>query len=420
LFLNRPRRTRTSSGSIVRIFRGEFIGTVGGSLSAQGFDRRVLVKEFTDTELALSLVRSELQSLGRLQSNLVFGNEKNSEDALRNGAQWIRAASARSSVDLRKDTANVVTLMKALAVAPFVGILGEVSLAELDGNLEPNEFYRALGVPPPKPGSVWLVYEYAGLATVQAYSEPAELRLAKLPPKKGFFGNVIEASPPSWKDRANYVVKGIMKNTILAIASIHENGMVHGSIGRSSIILSSKEMDKRNAISPMNTMISILRVKLSEFAFAKTFEESTSNEEFCTRARTFGLSFQKGDHNVLTTNFAIAEDMHAVGFVFLGLLLTTLAELPRPVTSTYQMPATDDDTLQRLLSDIFDKDMNQFREFVLEEDIWSNLVALLDDNDQSGWKVLETLVLARENAAKRKDTDQLFTIRGLLSTPFFQ
>jgi hypothetical protein len=132
------------------------------------------------------------------------------------------------------------------------------------------------------------------------------------------------------------------------------------------------------------------------------------------------LTFQKGDHNVITTNFAIAEDMHAVGFVFLGLLLTTLAELPRPVPSTYQMPATDDDTLQRLLTDIFDKDMNQFREFVLEEDIWSNLVALLDENDKSGWKVLETLVLARENAAKRKDTDQLFTIRGLLSSPFFQ
>ena len=393
---------------------------MGGSLSAQGCDRRVLIKEFTDSDLALSLVRFELESLGRLQSNLIFGNEKTSEDAMKSGAEWIRAASARSSVDRRKDIANVVSLMKALTVAPFVGILGEVNLTELDGNLEPNEFYRALGVPPPKPGAVWLVYEYAGLSTIQAYSEPAELRLAKLPPKKGFFGNVIEAIPPSWRDRANYVVKGIMKHTIAALSTIHENGMVHGSIGRTSIILSSKEMDKRNAIAPTNTMISTLRVKLSEFAFARVFEESTSNDEFCTRAKTFGLSFQKGDHNVLTTNFAIAEDMHAVGFVFLGLLLTTLAELPKPVSSTFQMPATDEDTLQRLLSDIFDKDMKQFRDFVLEEEIWSNLVALLDENDQSGWKVLETLVLARENAAKRKDTDQLFTIRGLLSTPFFQ
>ena len=53
------------------------------------------------------------------------------------------------------------------------------------------------------------------------------------------------------------------------------------------------------------------------------------------------------------------------------------------------------------------------------EDIWSKLVALLDENDGAGWKVLETLVLAREKAAKNKDTSQLFSIRGLLSNPFF-
>jgi serine/threonine protein kinase len=298
---------------------------------------------------------------------------------------------------------------------------GEVNLAELEDTLEPNEFYRALGVPPPKPRSVWVVYEYAGLSTIQAYSEPAEIRLAKLPPKKGFFGNILNPpKPPSWKDRANYVVKGILKSTISALATIHENGMVHGSIGRTSIILSTKAMDKREAISPMNTMISTLQVKLSDFAFSKVFEQSTADEEFCTRAKAFGFNFRKGDHNILTTNFAIAEDMHALGFVLIGLLLTSLAELPQPVTSAYQMPATDEDTLQRLLGDIFDKDMNQFREFVLEEDIWSSLVALLDENDRSGWKVLETLVLAREKAAKSKGTDQLFTIRGLLSTPFLK
>jgi len=58
------------------------------------------------------------------------------------------------------------------------------------------------------------------------------------------------------------------------------------------------------------------------------------------------------------------------------------------------MPATDEDTLQRLLGEIFDKDFEQFREYVEAEDIWSNLVQLLDESDGSGWKVLETLVLA--------------------------
>lgn len=297
------------------------------------------------------------------------------------------------------------------------GETGEVNLAEIEGNMEPNEFYRELGVRPPVPGAVWVVFEYAGLSNVQAYAVPGEIRRSKMPPKKGFFGNVAEPPPlPAWRLRANYVVKGIIKGAILAVATVHESGLVHSSIGRTSIIISTKAMDKREAISPFNTMTSSLQVKLADFGFSGSFEQSTSNEEFCVRARSFGLNFRKGDNNIATANFAIAEDMHSIGFVFLGLLLTSLAELPNP---KYQMPATDDDTLQRLLVEIFDKDFDQFREYVEAEDIWSNLVELLDDDDGSGWKVLETLVLAREKAAKNKDTEQLFTIRGLLSNPFF-
>ena len=123
-FISRPRRTRTSSGSIVRIFRGEFVGTVGGTLSSQGLDRRVLIKEFSDSDLALSLVKSELQSIGRLQSNLIFPSMD--ETAKMNGIEWIRTAMARRSIDLRKDSANIATLLKALAYAPYVGILGTI------------------------------------------------------------------------------------------------------------------------------------------------------------------------------------------------------------------------------------------------------------------------------------------------------
>lgn len=121
---HRPRRTRTSSGSIVRIFRGEFVGTVGGTLSSQGLDRRILIKEFSDSDLAMSLVKSELQSIGRLQSNLMFPSID--ESAKMNGIEWIRTAMARRSTDLRKDCANVAALLKALAGAPYVGILGRL------------------------------------------------------------------------------------------------------------------------------------------------------------------------------------------------------------------------------------------------------------------------------------------------------
>jgi len=397
---------------VVRIFRGEFVGTLGGVLSSQGLDRRLLVKEFTGN-LALALARAELTSMGRLQSDLLK-DDKDETGAER--GEWIQAAASRST-ELRRDCANVAKLVqRAVSSSPFLTILGEVNLAELD--LEPNEFYRALGVPPPKPGSVWVVYEYAGLSTLQAYARPAEVRRASIPPKRGFFGNAVAPPPlPAWRDRANYVVQGIMKGAILAVAKIHESGIVHRSLGRSSFIVSTKSMDKREAISPYNTGTSNLRLLLADFGFSGLYEQATMDEEFCTRARSFGLSLRKGENSIASANFAIAEDMHALGFVFLGLLLTSLAELPDP---NYQMPATDEDTLQRLLSDIFNKDFAEFREYVEAEDIWSNLVELLDENDGAGWKVLETLVLAREKAAKNKDTSQMFTVRGLLANPFFK
>lgn len=116
MYFVRPRRTRTSSGSVVRIFRGEFVGQLGGTLSAQGLDRRLLVKEFTGN-LALALARAELDSLGRLQSNLMAQG-----DGVKRG-EWIQTAASRS-LQLRQDNSNVIKLIKALASAPYLGILG--------------------------------------------------------------------------------------------------------------------------------------------------------------------------------------------------------------------------------------------------------------------------------------------------------
>lgn len=114
----RPRRTRTSSGSVVRIFRGELVGLLGGTLSAQGRDKRILIKEYSG-KLALGLARAELSAIGRMQSFLLEGDE-----SARLG-EWIQSASSRSSTQLRADCSNVAKLHKSLSKASFLGILGE-------------------------------------------------------------------------------------------------------------------------------------------------------------------------------------------------------------------------------------------------------------------------------------------------------
>ncbi|VEU40927.1 unnamed protein product [Pseudo-nitzschia multistriata] len=149
---SKPKRTRTSSGSVVRVFRGELIGRLGASIRSRGLDQRILIKEYSG-KFALELAKRDQQTVGKLQSKLM----ENKKDASDGG--WIQSASSRSVLG-RTDDKHVGDLLQELRTAPYLGILGEVNLAELEDEMDPNEFYRALGVSAPKPGAVWIVFEY--------------------------------------------------------------------------------------------------------------------------------------------------------------------------------------------------------------------------------------------------------------------
>ena len=268
----KPKRTKSSSGSVVRLFLGEFQGALASKLRAQGMDSRVLVKEFVG-EAAQEIAKNEFKSIARMQSMLVEDMEitdaLNGEWAANGAGRYLQGKTEGST---REDDASVVSFYKLLAQkkAPFVGIIGALNLAEYDEDdmIDPNEWYRFLGVKPPVPGSIWIVYEYAGLNTINGYLEPATIRRAKIPMSKGIFGMpVAPPSLPVWSERANYVVKGIMKGSLEALAYIHDKGIAHRSLGRSSILISSVGMDKAEAFSPYTTIISRLLMKFSDFGF---------------------------------------------------------------------------------------------------------------------------------------------------------
>ena len=104
---------------------------------------------------------------------------------------------------------------------------------------------------------------------------------------------------------------------------------------------------------------------------------------------------------------------------FLAMLFTTLAE---PATPTAPMPSTDDDTWQRLFGEIFNKDMVAFRDYCESEDVWDNVVELLDRDEGAGWDLLGSLLLARERLSTwYNDEEQTEPVSAdsLLSHPFF-
>lgn len=445
----KPNRTRKSSGGVLRIFRGELVGRVAGTLRSQGRDVRVLVKEFSG-EPAVPLAEAELKSVGKLQSEVLCnssGGGSNGEDDDEQCYDWSETASSRYLLgqdkgDTREDDVNLMKLMGALSSSSnFVGILGLLNLSTYlnDETIDPNEWYRALGVTPPKPDSVWIVYEYAGLSTLANYCRPPPLvRHAQIRPQRGFFGNVVPPPPlPDWDRRASYVVQGILQQLLQAVATMHDNGIAHRSIGRHSVVLSTtpKALNKSAAADVYAVNVRELTVKLSDFGFAGTVADCAKDEAFVQRARAFGIGKKKDDDDdyddygrsssssgssisLAQTNFCMAEDLHALGFVFVGVLLTTLAEFPLD-NDDYTPPDTDEDSLQRLLGDIFEKDMSEFREYCAAEDIWTKVVALLDQHDGAGWDLLEKLCFARERAGENKNVLQLSTARGLLSNRLF-
>ena len=81
----------------------------------------------------------------------------------------------------------------------------------------------------------------------------------------------------------------------------------------------------------------------------------------------------------------------------MALLLSSLAEVKN---RNYAIPNTDEDSLQRLMSEIFEKDMLEFMEYCEAEDVWSSVVSLLNADNGAGWDVLESMCFARENVAK--------------------
>ncbi|KAL3804200.1 hypothetical protein HJC23_013719 [Cyclotella cryptica] len=232
----------------------------------------------------------------------------------------------------KQDDDNLLNLLAMLPKqkAPFTALLGEMNLNDYydDPNMDPNELYEALGVTPPSPGSTWLVFDYHGLATASSYAVPMSIQESKLPPKRGVFGNIVPPPPsPPCKERARYMVQGILKQMLTAVARMKL------AVGQ----------DKREAVSPYAGVVERLRVVLCDWGFSERLKDSVNDEEFRQRAKSFGIpnGIDSKTNQDVAMKFSKVEDLHALGFVFLALLFTTLAE---PATLLAPMPPTDDDT----------------------------------------------------------------------------
>lgn len=279
-------------------------------------------------------------------------------------------------------------------------------------------------VEPPKPGAVWHVYEYTGVgaSAMRLTQASPTTRWQNLPKGKGFFGNPIDPPAlPAWSERAAYLMKGIVGPALKAIAETHAQGIVHRSLGVTSLLVLPRTMtDKAAALSPLWTNIRETVVKFSDWGFSERTDPDIllQDDDFVRRARSFDINLSKASPLLLVVNFALAEDMHALGVAIVQLLLSTLAE---PLDPNAPLPpiASNEDSFQRVWTDIYDQDMAAFRDYLRNEDddIYKSLVSYLDEKD--GWQFLDALLNARERVAQKQQAESIVSVEQLLQSPLF-
>mmetsp|Transcript_4582 Transcript_4582/g.9970 ORF Transcript_4582/g.9970 Transcript_4582/m.9970 type:complete len:398 (+) Transcript_4582:349-1542(+) len=319
---NMPTRTVEASGASVRLFDAELYG------------RRVLLKEY-------------LGEAGDIGSNEL------------SVYQHMHSQAASADEDLPPQISSMLGHMRA------------------DEAFDSQAFRTQwlLTLPqstPPEPGNLWTVFAWEGLQTVAAFPRVKQ--------QKTFFDWNGDAAVA---ERKRYL-KAVAKESLKGVAFLHGRGIVHRSLGGSSLLLNTYDHFSANSVS----------VKLTDFGFASV--GSQMDQEEVAKALRMGAASP-----LQVMSFYALNDLHGLGYVFLELFLSSLAFSsdgmlsikPAGPGESGRGQSCELQALKRLVEDVFDDDVSTgFREYCVAEPDWAEAVAVLDEKDRAGWALLQKLV----------------------------
>eukprot|EP00891_Asterochloris_glomerata_P005155 jgi/Astpho2/5155/Aster-x0666 len=224
----------------------------------------------------------------------------------------------------------------------------------------------------PNEGTLWLVLKWEALQPLSQYPFAQQSG-------GGLFGNNNGAA---LRSRCT-MVRSIMRGALQALAYCHERGVAHGSLGSGSILLSA--FDDRRA--------GDLIVKLDNFGFARasfacSLTQHSGGSLPCGGPLYPGPRPLDEDHPLMLSQ---QEDLQALGSVFQELIFSALSTAgPSEITSGA--------ALQRLLTDVFQGRINEFKRYCSQEPDWQDAILLLDEFGSSGWDLIASLAAGEKSA----------------------
>jgi len=216
-------------------------------------------------------------------------------------------------------------------------------------------------VTPPTSGNLWTVFAWEGLLTVAGFPRAAQQRALW-----DFNGRGALA------ERRRFL-KAIAKQSVSSVAWLHGRGILHRSLGGSSLLLNTHDQ----------SLSKQLGLKVTDLGFAAI--ASALPEEEVAKAMRLGASSPLSVFPLLALN-----DLHQLGYLLLELIISSLAT---PASEGQPARVVELQALKRLIEDVFEDDLKGgFRDYCVEEPEWSEAVALLDEADRAGWALLQQLV----------------------------
>ncbi|GAB4823864.1 hypothetical protein N2152v2_010910 [Parachlorella kessleri] len=259
-------------------------------------------------------------------------------------------------------------------------------IAALEAALEAAPDAAAAVTPPeagvgPLESTVWVVMKWEGLTPVALYpSSPQQQRSG--------FGMLFGERDSPFRDRI-HMLRCICRASLAALAYCHDRGVVHGSLGSGSILLSTFEDAEADQ----------LIVKLDNFGFARRIVPAgvspTSSMDGTEGSSVLVPQPNLGEETPLA--MGQKQDLRALAIVLLECLLSSLAE-------GGPSPATSAEAIERVLGEVFQWDVNEFRQYCANEPDWGTAAAFLDDENKAGWLLIEALVHGRAPASLLKES----------------
>ncbi|KAL8150788.1 hypothetical protein V2J09_020596 [Rumex salicifolius] len=221
-----------------------------------------------------------------------------------------------------------------------------------------------------KTGEQWLAFRYDGKFSAADYARKASEKMTAL--KDGFW-NPFEYEQ-TIKRRRFFVTK-LFHGVMNGLAYMHDHDTLHQSLGPASVVL--------NTITERESVYLIPRLR--DLAFSVDIRYSAIEEGTGTgtlsglwrRATAAGAfnSFEK-------RAFGIADDIYEAGLLFAYLAFIPFCEAG----------VMDSLSLQRLVENTFQLDLQAIREYCLADDRLLESVKFLDLGDGAGWQLLQAML----------------------------